>query len=195
MEAENRLRLADVFTSITDPRQAGTVEHDLVDLRVVAVTAVLVGAGTFVEIELWAKEKLAWLRRYVRLAHGVPSHDTFGRLFGLIDPTQHWKGIRLSGARSLSELLKKTNSPKKRGVRQRFEYPRVRPVAGFRFKQYLLPRKVDYANRRYRSCKASTCPNSASSELPLSMMSSAMASRSSRVAWADIIASTSLADR
>jgi hypothetical protein len=53
METEKQLWLADVFVSITDPRQAAKVEHDLVELLVVAVSAVLVGADTFVEIELW----------------------------------------------------------------------------------------------------------------------------------------------
>ena len=88
MGTEGRLRLADVFVSIDDPRQSSKVEHDLVELLVVAVNAVLVGADTFVEIELWAREKLDWLRGYLRLAHGVPSHDTFGRMFGLIDAEQ-----------------------------------------------------------------------------------------------------------
>ena len=85
MQTETRLRLADVFVSITDPRQPWKVEHDLVELLVVAVNAVLVGADTFVEVELWAKEKIEWLRKYLKLANGIPSHDTFGRLFGLID--------------------------------------------------------------------------------------------------------------
>ena len=48
METEDKLRLAEVFVSITDPRQPGKVEHDLVELLVVAVSAVLVGADTFV---------------------------------------------------------------------------------------------------------------------------------------------------
>lgn len=94
METEGRLRLADVFVSITDPRQPGKVEHDLVELLVVAVSAVLVGADTFVEIELWAKEKLDWLRQYLRLENGIPSHDTFGRLFGLIDPAEFEAAFR-----------------------------------------------------------------------------------------------------
>ncbi|MCL2022483.1 MAG: transposase family protein, partial [Betaproteobacteria bacterium] len=50
METEGKLRLADVFVSISDPRQAGKVKHDLVELLVVAVNAVLVGADTFVKI-------------------------------------------------------------------------------------------------------------------------------------------------
>ena len=89
MEISNsgsRLRLADVFVSIEDPRQAAKVEHDLVELLVVAVAAVLAGADTFVEIEIWAEEKLDWLRRYLPLVHGIASHDTFGRMFGLIEP-------------------------------------------------------------------------------------------------------------
>ena len=94
METGSKLRLADVFVSISDPRQAGKVEHDLVELLVVAVNGVLVGADTFVEIELWAQERLDWLRRYLRLENGIPSHDTFGRLFGLIDPDEFEAAFR-----------------------------------------------------------------------------------------------------
>jgi predicted transposase YbfD/YdcC len=94
METGSRLRLADVFVSITDPRQAGKVAHDLIELLVVAVSAVLVGADTFVDIELWAKEKLDWLRGHLKLDAGIPSHDTFGRLFGLIDPGEFEAAFR-----------------------------------------------------------------------------------------------------
>lgn len=94
METGNKVRLADVFVSIKDPRQAAKVEHDLVELLVIAVNAVLVGADTFVEIELWARERLDWLRRYLSLPHGIPSHDTFGRLFGLIDPDEFEAAFR-----------------------------------------------------------------------------------------------------
>jgi predicted transposase YbfD/YdcC len=94
LRTESRLRLADVFVTISDPRQVGKVEHDLVELLVVAVNAVLVGADTFVEIELWAKEKIEWLRKYLRLDNGIPSHDTFGRLFGLIDAQEFEAAFR-----------------------------------------------------------------------------------------------------
>jgi predicted transposase YbfD/YdcC len=70
------------------------VEHNLVELLVVAVDAVLVGADTFLEIELWGREKLDWLRTYLRLEHGIPSHDTFGRVFGLIDAGQFEAAFR-----------------------------------------------------------------------------------------------------
>lgn len=85
METEGRLRVADVFVGIRDPRQARKVEHDLVELLVIAVCGVLAGADDFVEIEEWAKEKHDWFRLYLRLEHGIPSHDTFGRVFATID--------------------------------------------------------------------------------------------------------------
>jgi hypothetical protein len=60
----------------------------LVELRVVAVSAVLAGAESWVEIELWAPEKWGWLRRYLKLEQGTALHDPFGRLVGLIDPQE-----------------------------------------------------------------------------------------------------------
>ena len=81
----NPLKIGDVFVGLRDPRQAKKVEHDLVELLVIAVCGVLAGADGFVEIEEWAKEKRDWFQRYLRLEHGIPSHDTFGRVFAAID--------------------------------------------------------------------------------------------------------------
>ena len=86
METGGGIRLMDVWVGVRDPRQAKKVEHDLVEMLVVAVCAVLSGADGFVEIEAWAKEKLDWLRRYLKLERGIPCHDTFGRVFAAIDP-------------------------------------------------------------------------------------------------------------
>ena len=90
METESKLRLSDVFVSITDPRQARKTRHDLVEVLVVAVNGVLAGADTFVEIECsWANEKLEWfLPLPSSLSMAFRLDDTFGRLFGLIDPTE-----------------------------------------------------------------------------------------------------------
>lgn len=85
METENTLRLGDVFVGIPDPRQNTKVHYDLVELLVVAVCSVLVGADTFVEIEAWAKDNLEWFRRHLKLENGIPSHDTFGRVFAMMD--------------------------------------------------------------------------------------------------------------
>ena len=75
----------DVFVELHDPRQAKKVDHNLTELLVVAVCAVLAGADDFVEIEEWAKEKLDWFRQYLILENGIPSHDTFGRVLAAID--------------------------------------------------------------------------------------------------------------
>ena len=87
METENKLQLGDVFVGIPDPRQRKKVQHDLLELLVVAVCSVLVGADTFVEIEDWAEDNLAWFRRHLKLENGIPSHDTFGRVFAAMDAT------------------------------------------------------------------------------------------------------------
>ncbi|MBO3702479.1 MAG: ISAs1 family transposase [Candidatus Accumulibacter sp.] len=88
MSAENKVRLVDVWVGVRDPRQVTKVEHDLVELLVVSVSAVLSGADTFAEIEAWAKEKLDWLRQYLKLEQGIPSHDTIGRVFAAINPDE-----------------------------------------------------------------------------------------------------------
>jgi len=94
METENTIRLAEVFVGLRDPRQTKKVEHDLVEMLVVAVCAVLVGADDFVEIEDWANEKVDWLRRYLKLEPGIPSHDTFGRVFAALDAEAYAAAFR-----------------------------------------------------------------------------------------------------
>jgi len=77
--------LVEAFSVIVDPRVVGRNTHDLVEMLVVAVCATLCGADSFVDIELWANERLEWLRRFMKLEHGIASHDTLGRVFGLLD--------------------------------------------------------------------------------------------------------------
>ena len=84
----HHIPISDVLVAINDPRQQGKIRHDLVETLVVAICGVLAGADTFIEIELWAEQRLDWFRRILKLPHGIPSHDTFGRLFSLIDPEE-----------------------------------------------------------------------------------------------------------
>ena len=78
--------LTQVFVSISDPRSARHSRHDLAELLTVAVCAVLSGVDDFVDIELWGEAKIDWLRGFMKLEHGIPSHDTIGRVFGMIAP-------------------------------------------------------------------------------------------------------------
>jgi predicted transposase YbfD/YdcC len=74
------------FEAIEDPRCAWRVEHRLVDILVIAVCAVVGEAGSFEDIALYGRCKRAWLEQFLALPNGIPSHDTFRRVFTLIDP-------------------------------------------------------------------------------------------------------------
>lgn len=74
------------LASIEDPRCAWKVEHRLLDILVIAVCAILGEAESFEDIALYGRCKHAWLKRFLALPHGIPSHDTFRRVFMLIDP-------------------------------------------------------------------------------------------------------------
>jgi predicted transposase YbfD/YdcC len=73
------------FTEIEDPRDGPALRHNLTEILVVAVCAILGGAQSWTEVALWGTLKLAWLRRFVPLTNGMPSHDTFARVFRLLD--------------------------------------------------------------------------------------------------------------
>ncbi len=68
------------------PRCPGKVKHRLVDILVIAVCAVIACAESWDDTALYGRSKLAWLRTFMELPNGIPSHDTFWRVFMLIDP-------------------------------------------------------------------------------------------------------------
>ena len=73
------------FVDVTDPRSNRGRNHDLLEMVFIALTATICGADGWADIERFAKAKLSWFRRYIKLEHGVPSHDTFGRVFSRLD--------------------------------------------------------------------------------------------------------------
>lgn len=77
--------LEECFGDMPDPRVVGRCEHLLIDIIMVAVCAVLSGAESWSEEEEFGESKEAWLKQYLTLAGGIPSHDTFGRVFRLLD--------------------------------------------------------------------------------------------------------------
>ena len=78
--------LGQYFVAVEDPRCSGKVEHRLVEVLVIAVCAVIACAESWDDIALYGRSKLAWLRTFLDLANGISSHDTFRRVFMLIDP-------------------------------------------------------------------------------------------------------------
>ncbi len=80
---------ATYFAEIEDPRVERIRRHELLDIIVIAICAVISGADDWVDVEAWGNAKLDWLRRQgLALPHGIPSHDTFGDVFGRMQPEQ-----------------------------------------------------------------------------------------------------------
>ncbi|MBC8161938.1 MAG: ISAs1 family transposase [Roseiflexaceae bacterium] len=88
MEEHPLITLRRAFGSVADPRVARTREHELLDVFTIAICAVICGADSWTDMELFGNAKRAWLGRFLLLPNGIPSHDTFSRVFARIDPAQ-----------------------------------------------------------------------------------------------------------
>lgn len=80
--------ISEHFASLEDPRVDRTKRHPLINILVIALCAAVCGADNWVEIELFGESKRAWFAQFLDLSNGIPSHDTFGRVFGMLDPEQ-----------------------------------------------------------------------------------------------------------
>ncbi len=76
------------FGDLKDPRIDRAKRHKLLDIVVLAICGVICGADDWVSIEEFGNAKLDWFRKFLELPNGIPSHDTFGRVFGKLDPDQ-----------------------------------------------------------------------------------------------------------
>ena len=97
------LSIVERFGILEDPRTGHARRHELLDIIVITLCAVICGADNWVEIEEFGKAKEEWFRRFLKLPNGIPSHDTFGRVFGLLDPEQ-FSACFMDWVRSVSEL-------------------------------------------------------------------------------------------
>jgi predicted transposase YbfD/YdcC len=84
--SSNRIDLLSILRELPDPRVERTRLHKFEDLLLIAICALLCGAESFEDMELFGDTKEPWLRTFLELPHGIPSHDTFNRLFAALNP-------------------------------------------------------------------------------------------------------------
>lgn len=85
--------LKDHLLQLTDPRLKRRRRHELLDVLLIAITAMLCGAENFVHMAQFGKAKQAWLRTFLALPNGIPSHDTFRRVFLRLAPEKFLGGV------------------------------------------------------------------------------------------------------
>lgn len=80
--------LKDELSEITDPRVMGRTSHRLIDILVLSTLAIISQAETWIDIEHFGRAKELWLKQFLELPNGIPSHDTISRVFSIIDPKE-----------------------------------------------------------------------------------------------------------
>jgi len=98
------LELKAKLQTITDPRTGRATRHVLLDILLISICASLCGAQTFTDIALFGRCQQDWFKTWLALPHGIPSHDTFNRLFGLINPA-HFRDVCVSWTQSLRQAV------------------------------------------------------------------------------------------
>lgn len=95
------------FQTLEDPRIERTKKHLLLDILVIALCTLLAGGEGFQDMELFGKSKRVWLQTFLALPHGIPSHDTFGRVFARLNP-QRFQECFLSWTQAVAQLTQGT---------------------------------------------------------------------------------------
>ena len=86
MQKHPKLSLIEHFGNLPDPRVNRTKDHDLIDVVIIALCALLCAAESFYDMEEFGLAKQEWFKTFLGLRNGIPSHDTFNRLFAALDP-------------------------------------------------------------------------------------------------------------
>src|SRR5215467_13599538 len=95
------------FHALEDPRLERTKKHNLLDILVIAVCTLMTGSEGFRNMELFGQSKRSWLQTFLALPYGIPSHDTFGRVFARLNP-QRFRECFLSWSRAVAQLTQGT---------------------------------------------------------------------------------------
>jgi len=109
MDTTATTRIPRAFLDMPDPRKRN-VTHRFIDVLTIALFAVICGAEDWVSVAAYGQAKLDWLKTFLNLSHGTPSHDTFGRIFAKMDPDalegcfRSWVGsmVSLSGGQRVA---------------------------------------------------------------------------------------------
>ena len=104
MKLRPKITLIDHFEKLSDPRVDRTKDHKLIDILVIALCAMICGADNFVAMETYGKSKYEWLKQFLELKNGIPSYDTFARVFARIDPNEFEQCFR-DWISSITELM------------------------------------------------------------------------------------------
>lgn len=104
MEEQVSATLTTHFGNLTDPRVERTKLHTLFDILVIAICAILAGADNWEDIADFGQAKQDWFKTFLELPNGIPSHDTFNRVFARLDP-QEFQASFLSWIKAVSALL------------------------------------------------------------------------------------------
>lgn len=105
MESVPRPSLVECFAELSDPRVERTKRHDLFEIIAIALCASICAADDWVEVETFGRSKEAWFRTFLALPHGIPSHDTFGRVFARLDP-QEFQQCFAAWVQAVAEVTK-----------------------------------------------------------------------------------------
>lgn len=104
MQTHPELSILEHFKNLNDPRVERTKDHDLIDVLVIAVCCLLCGGESFNDMEDFGQAKYDWFKTFLKLRHGIPSHDTFNRVFQALDPQQFLECF-LSWTQSLRQAV------------------------------------------------------------------------------------------
>jgi len=102
-ETRGAVSLLEHFADLEDPRREHGREHNLIDIIVIGILAVICGANDFVGMEAFGRAKEAWLKTFLELPNGIPSHDTFGRVFAKLKP-EEFRRCFISWVRAVAVL-------------------------------------------------------------------------------------------
>ena len=94
--------LHQVFRQLNDPRINHSKKHLLIDIVILSILAVLSGAESYDSIELFGKTNYAFLKQFLKLPNGIPSHDTINRVFSVLN-SRHFERLFIKWTNNLKE--------------------------------------------------------------------------------------------